>query len=293
MTRRGTPDAETDAFAPGRIKWWQWPTVLSLDAPVVALAWQALLARIVGTKLEVYHVVLLGLSVWLAYTADRWIEGWRLTVRTVRTQRHYFFLRWRWPAFGVWLAVLIGGVGLAVMRFTPREWAVSLGLLAVVLMYLFSHQFLHRNHPWRVPKELCVAMIIALGAALYPAALSPERSGQLVAPVMLLVCLGVANCLLISNWERAVDARHRQTSLALQFTQTRRVAYGLPVGIALLGAGLALALDGASRNAAWCGVASAGLLFALACAQPLLGRERARLLVDVALLTPLIVLALT
>jgi hypothetical protein len=122
-----------------------------------------MLARVAGVRLAPHHVALLGISVWLAYAADRWIEGWRLTARTVRTQRHYFFLRWRWPAFGAWLAVLAFGIGLAWEKFSSREWVASLGLLAVTLVYLLSHQFLHRNHPWRVPKELCVAVIIVLG----------------------------------------------------------------------------------------------------------------------------------
>jgi hypothetical protein len=90
------PDKEP-VFVLGRPEWWLWPTILSLDAPAVALAWQSLLALVVGVKLAAHHSVLLGLSVWLAYAADRWIEGWRLTPQTVRTQRHAFFLRWRWP----------------------------------------------------------------------------------------------------------------------------------------------------------------------------------------------------
>ena len=295
MTTRAAPGfgLETDTFAPGRPKWWQWPTILSLDAPAVALAWQALFARIVGAKLAPHHVCLLGLGVWLAYAADRWIEGWRLTIRTVRTQRHYFFMRWRWPALGVWLAALAAGVGLAITRFSSREWAASLGLLVIVLAYLLSHQFLHRNHPWRLPKEICVAAIIALGAALYPAVAAPGNIAALAGPGVLLGLLGLANCLLISDWEREVDKRHGQTSLALQFAPARRVARGLPVGVAVAGAGLALLASGATRDAAWCAAASAGLLFALALAQPRIGRERARLLADVVLLTPLVALALS
>jgi hypothetical protein len=285
--------AKEPVFGLGRPKWWLWPTILSLDAPAVALVWQALLARVVGVSLATHHVGLLGLSVWLAYAADRWIEGWRLTPQTVRTQRHAFFLRWRWPAFAVWVAVLLGAVGLAGVRLNSREWLASIGLLAVTLAYLLSHQLLHRHHPWRVPKELCVAGIIALGAGLYPAALAPERGGELVIPLLLLGCLGLANCLLISSWDREVDAQHGQTSLALRFNWVNRLALGLPVGLAGLGAGLALVASGAMRDLAWCAAASAGLLSVLALTQRHLGRERARVLVDLALLTPLVALVLT
>jgi hypothetical protein len=284
--------ATVKPFVPGQPKWWQWPTILSLDAPAVALAWQGLFAAVAGVRLEPHHRWLLGLSVWLAYAADRWIEGWRLDAGTVRTQRHYFFMRWRWPAFVVWVAVLAGGVTLAIVSFTVIEWAGSLGLLAVTLPYLLSHQLLHRDHPWRVPKEFCVAAIIATGAALYPALLAHERWLVLVAPGLLLVLLGLANCLLISDWEREVDTRHRQTSLALQYAHTRQIARWLPGGIALLGGILWFTHGGAARQAGWCATASALLLLELARMQPRLGREAARVLADVVLLTPLIAWAL-
>ena len=138
---------------PGKPRWWQWPTILAFDAPAVALAWQFMLARVAGVALGPHQVVLLGISVWLAYAADRWIEGWRLSLKTVRTQRHYFFLRWRWPIFAIWIVMLVDGIALALDRFTPREWVVSLGLLAVTLVYLLSHQLWHRDHLGRVPRK--------------------------------------------------------------------------------------------------------------------------------------------
>ena len=58
-----------------RLGWWRWPTVLSLDAPAVVLGWQAVLAHAARVRLEWPHAVVLSASVWLAYAADRWIEG--------------------------------------------------------------------------------------------------------------------------------------------------------------------------------------------------------------------------
>jgi hypothetical protein len=277
---------------PGRPRWWQWPTILALDAPAVALAWQSMFARVAGVTTRPYQVALLGISVWLAYSADRWIEGWRLTIETVRTQRHYFFLRRRWPAFAVWIAIFIGGVGLALSRLSTREWTASLGVLLPTLLYLLSHQLFHRGHPWRVPKEICVAVIMALGAALYPATLGTD-SLHLIAPttaLFMLLCL--ANCMLISDWEREVDLQHGQTSLVLRFSHARTIAGSLPYGIFVLCAGTVALSGGFTRIAALCGAASAASLAALDYVQPRIGRERSRLLADVALLTPLVAQAL-
>src|SRR5580658_7946163 len=88
-----------------RPRWWQWPTVLSLDAPAVALLWQWLLGWIAAVPLPAPRAFVLGASVWLAYSADRWIEGWRLSPERIRTKRHYFYQRWRWPVAAVWLLV--------------------------------------------------------------------------------------------------------------------------------------------------------------------------------------------
>jgi len=284
--------AMRDESIPGSPRWWQWPTILALDAPAVAVAWQSMLARVAGVALRPYHVVLLAISVWLAYSADRWIEGWRLPIEAVRTQRHYFLIRRRWPAFAVWIATLVGGIALASYRFSSREWVASLGLLLPVLLYLLSHQLLHRDHPWRVPKEICVAVIVALGAALYPATLNTDSLHLLAVPTALFMLLCLANCLLISGWESEVDLRHRQISLALRFSHARIVAGGLPFGIFLLSVAVAAFSGAATRIAALSAAASAASLAILNLTQPRLGRERARLLADVALLTPLVALAL-
>lgn len=274
---------------PGSPRWWQWPIIFALDAPAVVLAWQAMLAQVVDVTLRPHQRVLLGVSVWLAYSADRWIEGWRLSVETVRTQRHYFLLRWRWSAFCIWLLALAGGLGLAMARLTVREWLASLSILVPTLLYVLSHQFLHRGHLWRLPKELCVATLIALGAVLYPASHATDRLHLLVAPTGLFMLLCLANCLLISSWEREIDLHQGQKSLALQFAHWQVIAFALPYAIFTLGLGLALWSTGATRIAAVCGAASALLLAMLNSVQPKLGRELTHLLADVVLLTPWLV----
>lgn len=277
-------------FVPGRVRWWQWPTVLSLDAPLVAIAWQGAVGHAVSASAAPHHAVLLGIGVWLAYAADRWIEGWRLTPATVRTQRHYFFLRWRWPSFGVWLGVLAAGVELAFRELGAREWLFSLGLLGPTLAYLLSHQFLHRDNPWRVPKEVCVAGILAVGVALYPAATTngpPAAVLPLVAPTGLFFLLALANCLLISDWEREVDRAQGQTSLALHHPAARALAARLPWVVAALALTQAFAHHGPARAVALCAAVAALLLGGLARVQARLGRERARVLADLVLLTPL------
>jgi hypothetical protein len=262
--------------------------VLSLDAPTVALVWQWLLARVAHTPLAWHHVFILGTAVWLVYAADRWIEGWRLVPEQILTQRHWFYLRWRWPVFAVWLLMVATGLTTAFTQLRPREIATGLIVLAPVLIYLLSHQLVHRDHPWRVPKELCVALLFAAGVSCFPIAREPGALRVLSVPLALFGTLCLANCALISLWETEVDRTHGQTSIALQYPRGHRLVRLLPWLLALLATGFAMHETGAGQIAVLCAAASGGLLGAIDLAHVRCGRQLARVLADMALITPLV-----
>lgn len=271
--------------------WWLWPTILSLDAPAVALAWQDLLARGAASAATPADRIVLGSSVWLAYTADRWIEGWRLAPDQIQTQRHRFYQRWRWPLFAAWVAVLAADLAVAVRGLSRAEFQAGALLLLLVAAYLLSHQLVHRRRAGRAPKELCVAFLLGSGAALFPAVHPGVRVAALGAPVALFMLLCFANCVLISVWEDDVDRRHGQTSLALQFRAAPTLARALPWAVAA-GAGAALLLGRPARATAACAAASALLLGLVDRAEGRIGRRAARVLADAVLLTPLVPLLL-
>lgn len=273
----------------GSPRWWQWPTVLSLDAPAVAILWQWQLARAAQVTLNWHHAFILGSSVWLAYAADRWIEGWRFKPGQVRTQRHAFYVRHRWPVAVLWMIIFTLAVVFSLLWLTRREFFAGLLLLAPVLLYLLSHQFLHRHHPWRAPKELCVAVLIAGGSAVFIVAQPSFHHAGFTAPLALFSLLCLANCALISFWEREIDTAHGQTSLALQYRQSQPLARLLPWFLAVLAFALALATQMATtRTALFCAGVSGLLLGCLDLVQTRLGWQKARVLVDFALLTPLV-----
>jgi hypothetical protein len=275
-------------FAAGRPSWWQWPTVMSLDAPAVALLWQWLLARPAGIGLGWHHAFVLGSSVWLAYAADRWIEGWRLVPDQVRTERHAFYQRWRWPVAVGWVLVLAADLTVALTRLSRREFEAGWILLAPVVAYLLSHQLVHRHHRWRAPKEVCIAVLLAGGVALFLVAQPAVAWRALAPPLVLFAFLCFANCALISAWEHEVDQTHGQTSLTLQFHRGAALSRLLPWALAAAAALLGLFAPGPARPAAVCVVASSILLGAIDGWEPRCGRQSARVLADVALMTPLV-----
>jgi hypothetical protein len=269
-----------------RPRWWQWLTILSIDAPVVCLLWQALIARAVDVPLRWPAVVVLGLSIWLAYAADRWIEGWRLDGRLIRTQRHHFYQRWRWLVAAAWITVFAADAAVALTELDERRLLRGAVLLAPVLMYLLSHQLVHRDRPWRAPKEIVIALLLTAGIAVF--LLSSVDAEGLVAGLGVFALASFVNCALISSWEREVDRAHGQTSLALDSARAARAIVWLPWMAAAAAVLLAVAGPASSRVVAACGAASALALAAIDAVEIAVGWAAAHVLADVALMTPIV-----
>jgi hypothetical protein len=269
-----------------RPRWWLWPTILSIDAPAVVVLWQVLIARSASVPAAAPEMAVLGCSVWLAYAADRWIEGWRLVPDSIRTHRHRFYQTWRWPLLALWIAVLGLDIAAAFLGLPPAELRAGILLLAPVAAYLLSHQLVHRRSRWRAPKEACVALLLGAGAALFAASRPGADLLAMAVPLVLFVLLCFSNCALISVWENDVDLSHGQTSLALQFGGAAAVSRALPWLIVALSAAAWLARMPHARAAAACAGASGTLLSLVDLAERRIGRAAARVLADVVLMTP-------
>jgi hypothetical protein len=112
----------------------------------------------------------------------------------------------------------------------------------------------------------------------------------MAAPLVLFILLCFSNCALISVWEDEVDRSHGQTSLALQFGWAAALSRALPWGLSAAAAAAALANVPHARAASACAAISGVLLGLIDLAEPRIGRVRARVLADLALMTPLLLL---
>ncbi len=229
---------------------------------------------------------MLGCSVWLAYCADRWIEGWRLAPESIRTHRHHFHQRWRWPLAAAWVAVLLIDVAAALTGLSAAQFRAGCVLLLAVSTYLLSHQLVHRGSRWRAPKEVCVALILGAGAAVFVATRPGASPGALALPTTLFVLLCFCNCALISLWEDAVDRSHGQTSLALQLGRAAAFNRAVPWAVSALSVAAWFLAADRTRAFVACSAASAALLGVVDIAEARIGRVRARVLADLALMTP-------
>jgi hypothetical protein len=176
--------------APARL--WLWPNLLSLDAPVVAVLWQLLFARCFQVPVNALAAVLLLLTVWLIYAADRTMDGWR---GEGQSPRHDFYRR-RWRGLlPVWIAVLGFAAWLAAERLPHGLFLHGLILLAAVGVYFaLVHSSVLRLH-----KEAAVGVLFALGASLV--AWGKVRTPADATTILLFSGLCWMNCIAIQKWE--------------------------------------------------------------------------------------------
>lgn len=183
-----------------RVALWEWPNVLSLDAPLIAVLWQGLFARTLGAALGGPHGVLLGAAVWLIYSADRLLDAHTLGAGA-RTRRHRFYVRHRRVLGLLWLGAGAAVLAACAFGLRPAEFAAGAGLAALLLGYLFRR---HRGDRRAHPKEGQIALIFALGVTFLPLlrgapALPLAGLGGLFGVLIFL------NCAFIARWEGELD----------------------------------------------------------------------------------------
>jgi hypothetical protein len=191
-----------------------------------------------------------------------------------------------------WTIAFVGVLYVAVAHLTTRELAAGSLLLGPVLAYLLSHQLVHRHHRWRVPKEICIALLLTGGVLVFLIPVSGVST--LAAPAAALGVLCFTNCVLISSWERHIDEVHGQTSLATGLTPARlRQVAALPWLSAAVVLALLIGGTGLPVRTATCAGGSAILLGVINHFQHRMGWQLARVLADAALMTPVLPLAWT
>lgn len=149
--------------SPTRYPFWLLPNLLSLDAPIVAVVWHALLARSLHRAVEAVTLTLLATSVWTIYAADRLLD-----VRSAlpSTPRHHFARAHRNAFILPMAAAILLGIALSVFALPVDTLLGGLAAVAGVVVYLV---WIH--HPrFRVVhsgiKRIAVSVLFATGVIL-------------------------------------------------------------------------------------------------------------------------------
>ena len=267
---------------------WIWPNLLSLDAPLVALAWFWMYKQVWLVK---YHQPslpwFLALTVWCIYVTDRLMDQ-RHSGRS--TTRHQFYHQFRNP---MRIALLIGLIG-ALLLLGVQSRGLLLYALPVVLPVAayFAVSFFDSGGGVSWFKNILAGVGFAYGTAvgvhfrrelsIIELALSPE--------VVVFALLCIINMIAIDHWEsssdqeedeRGEDVQEAYKGLLLIFLL---VLVGTCYWLALRATDFTLQTHKAFYLSIMVG---AGCLAFLALLRHLFSSRSLRVLADVAMLLPL------
>jgi hypothetical protein len=272
---------------------------LSLDAPMVGIAWALVFARCAGVAVTGAEITALGLVVWLIYTVDRLLDGRTNAMQgdagafgSPLRQRHFFHrsharaIAWVAAGVGAFTAMLVfTQIGGQILKL-----AVPVG---VVLVLYMAWVHLGRGRILAgLPKEVAVGGIFAAGVALPAWSRLSARRWEFFVLAALFAAVCTLNCVAIEEWERG---RERNLSVA-GLRQSAVVGFGLGSGkFAAMLAVCATLLAPVVRlrgefSAIGAAIAvSAVLILLLDLMRERISADALRVLVDVALLAPALV----
>ncbi|MCP5543445.1 MAG: hypothetical protein H7A49_06020 [Akkermansiaceae bacterium] len=278
--------------SPDRKPWWLYPNLLSLDAPLVSVAWLYVFAktwRLGYHQWEAYAC--LGLVVWIIYATDRLLDvSISTSMPGARVEpRHEFHARHRGKFR---LGIIIAGVTALVLLFTRLPYAIFSYLLlgGVLVAGFFGMSLLTNRESGEVPyaKNVLAGATFAFGTAMTAHLYRGEYGIQEMVISKEFLCFAVLCILNISAidlWEHAAAARDNETRA---FDE---IALTLPL-LLLGGASLMLALRDEQQTARpffYAILTGAALLYVLNRNRARFPLDGLRVLADCAVLAPVLV----
>lgn len=208
----------------------RWPAVLALDAPAVIATWYLVVASAFGHRPVPTEALLLGLATWLAYMADRLLDGRRFPcANETMSARHRFAQRHRGVLSVIWCGVAVATCGLALATLDDRTLGIGLAAGVATLLYVIGTYLRPRIVRASVPRELVVGAVFSAGLLIVA---GPQGSASSISAFAILALPFAANALVVSCCERRRDAALGEVSSATRWAGLPRV---LPVLLLALG----------------------------------------------------------
>ena len=264
-----------------------WLNILCLDAPIVAISWQWLFARVFRVPVPLGAREALFLTAWVIYLVDRLATSISLPANVPKAAREEFCFNHK----NVWVGLIAVGALLdAEVIFTGIEretFVLGLFLGVLATAYLVINHALSRL--WRAIslKEVIIGFLFAAGTLL---ALSSQLSltrSTIALTALLFASLCTLNCVSIAVWERDLDRAQGRYSIATRWPQMKLYAR-VASFILAAASGVLILFDRRLWPIAVCLGVSAILLAALHFVS--IARDERTTLADMVLLTPLVLM---
>lgn len=273
-----------------RKPFWLFPNLLSLDAPLVAVAWLYMFAKTWRVEyLPWVAYISLGLSVWLIYVVDRLLDASLRGGTSERLEARHDYHRKHQRVFRA-LAAIAGVVVLVlVVKALPVTVYGYATIAGILVAGFFALSVFPTGGPHDLPysKNILGGISFAYGTAMLAHAYTGFDKQDLVKSPELIcfAVLCILNISAIDLWEHA----HRSSDPEIKASD--ELALTLPLTL-LGGASLVFALrdpDLTTRPFFYAILTGAALLQILNRTRSRYSMEALRVLADVALLVPLVV----
>lgn len=210
----------------GSKPWWMWPNLLSLDAPLVAVAWLYMFTHAWQVNyLEWEAYLALGLGVWVIYVLDRLID---LRLRDpgdpALEERHRFHAKYR----GFFLAGVVAACATViwfVFKALPVELLISYSGPAVGLVVAFFLLVIGSRRDGEVPylRNAIAGLAFGYGTAMMAHTRVPSQGmfSMLFSREMIaFAVLCVLNITAIHLWEHSRRSDDPETKAADELSLT-------------------------------------------------------------------------
>ncbi|HLT82094.1 MAG TPA: hypothetical protein VKZ86_13785 [Cyclobacteriaceae bacterium] len=184
---------------------------LSIDVAAGAVICAMFLARVLHSEPGYRAFIMLGLTVWIIYSADHLLDARRIETEA-STHRHSFYQRH--------FAILVGVTAVAVaadiflsLQIRPAVFQAGLLLVFPVAVYLAAQRFLISI------KELLGAVLYTAGVGLPAYIFMGERAVTILqgAVIAAFFFIAWANLLLFSYFDYESDRKNAQSSFATRW----------------------------------------------------------------------------
>lgn len=181
--------------------------LLSIDVALGAVVSAALFSRILHASILPQGFVLLGITVWLIYTADHLLDAWSMR-EAATSERHSFHQK---HFITILVAFIITGSLALGLVFMIRVQLITTGIFfgAFVIIYLLVSRWL------KYFKELAGSLLYTGGVLLPAWSLNTsDLSNYQLVLIIIFALIALTNMLIFARFSMEEDIMNRQKSLA-------------------------------------------------------------------------------
>ncbi len=207
--------------------------ILSIDVAFGAAAGAFLVSQVLSIQLPFIIYFSLTMAVWLIYTIDHLMDAAKMQQKAI-TPRHVFHQKYYKELLWIWLTLFLitGCLCLAYLPITT----IKLGLIAAMLVvaHLVLVNLLGTKISILVQKELGVAITYSTGVVVGPLSMMKAIPHYLWWVLAQLFLYAFINLLEFSYFEKEVDKKQGQTSIARSIgTQPLEIIIYTMLGVGL------------------------------------------------------------